>query len=251
MKRAVFALLIVLVIVPKTIAQIGPPKTRTESGRYSLGIGMQNLSSRWLPYDYQVDRSRIYLEGSYGLSDYFEVFARAGGSNMVINEVESWRPGYQRDVSSDGYPLFSSLGVRGCFYQGERWSFGAALEAALYSSMDKTVRWKQDVFQEIRFDPTIEITAGLSVGYQIGRSTIYGGPFIHFGYTRADTRTHYFGSSWDVDDKIDALTVRDKASVGSFLGWQTPLGDNGWSLLLEGSTISEGFGGTVAFFKSW
>jgi hypothetical protein len=232
-------------------AQIGPPLTRTENGGYSLGLGMQNVSSRWLPYDYQVDRNRVYLEGSHGLDECFEIFARAGGSNMVINEVESWQPGYQRDVSSDGYPLFGSLGVRGCFYGGKRWSFGAALEVALYSGMDKTIRWKQDVFQEIRFDPASEINAGLSVGYQIGRSTIYGGPLIHFGYTRADTRTHYFGSNWSVDDEIDALTVRDKASVGSFLGWQTPLGENGWNLLLEGSTISEGFGGAIAFFRSW
>src|SRR5437588_290960 len=43
-------------------AQFGPPQPRATSGDYSLGIGWQTVSSTWTPYDYDVDRNRVYLE---------------------------------------------------------------------------------------------------------------------------------------------------------------------------------------------
>src|SRR5262245_41439475 len=86
-------------------AQIGPPQLRAPDDGYSLGVGIHNVHSRW-SYGNVIDRNRIYLEGSRGLADCLEVFARVGGSEWVINDIETFQPGFTRDVSSDGFPAF-------------------------------------------------------------------------------------------------------------------------------------------------
>jgi hypothetical protein len=232
-------------------AQIGPPQTRAPSDGYSLGVGLHNVQSRWSPYDYLIARNRVYFEGSHGLGDCLEIFGRVGGSNWVINDIQTLQPGMIRDVSSDGYPLFASGGLRGTCWERENWSIGLSLEAAVYSGMEETVRWSFDRYQELLFDPTVEINAGLSIGYCLERGIVYSGPLLHLGYARADVRTHIFGPNWTVEDSIDAVTIRDKPGWGWFLGWQRPIGECGWNLQLEGSVLNEGFGGAISCFKAW
>jgi hypothetical protein len=233
-------------------AQIGPPEPRAQRHRYSLGVGVHNVQSRWTPNDYEMARNRIYFEGSFGFTDGLEAFGRAGVSDWVINDIETYRPGMTRDVSTDGSPPgFVSGGLRGKAWQLGRVSIGGSLEAAYYSGMESNVRWNYDAYQELLFDPTVEITAALSVGCDLGRSVIYGGPLLHFGYSRLDLRTHKFGPNWEVEDSVNILTIRDKGGCGGFLGWRTPIGQNGWHLQLEGAGLRGGFAGAAGFFRSW
>ena len=218
--------------------------------RYSLR-GVHNTNNRWLPYDYDVARSRIYLEGSYGFTGVLEGFSRVGASDQVIGDIDSFRPGMARDVSSDGYPAFLSGGLRGKAWQFGNASIGASLEAAWYFGQERTIRWKHDVYQELLFDPTVEINAGVTVGYDLGRSVVYAGPLVHFGYIRADVRTHEFGPDWDIEEHVDALTIRDKGGCGGLLGWRAPLGENGWHLQIEGAGLAGGFAGSVGLFRAW
>ena len=236
---------------PTAWAQIGPPQTRAPSDGYSLGVGLHNVQSRWKPYDVTIDRNRVYLEGSHGLGDCLEIFSRVGGSNWVINDIDTAQPGMIHDVSSDGYPAFFSGGLRGNLWECERWSVGASFEAAVYSSMEKTIRWNFDRYQELHFDPTVEINTGVSVGYSLEQGILYGGPLLHFGYASADVRTHVFGADWTVQDSIDAVTIRDKAGWGWFVGWQRPISEDGWSLQVEGSVLNGGLGGAISCFKAW
>lgn len=232
-------------------AQIGPPEPRAPRHHYSLGVGVHNVESRWMPYDYDVARNRIYLEGSYGFTRGLEGFGRAGVADCVVNDVESYEPGLTRDVSTDGYPAFVSGGLRGKAWQIGRVSIGGALEVAWYPGFERDVRWDYDVYQELLFESTLEITAALSVGCNVGRSVLYGGPLVHFAYNRVDVRTHEFGPDWDVEESVDALTIRDKAGCGGFLGWRAPIGTNGWHLQLEGAGLTGGFAGALGFFRSW
>jgi len=204
-----------------------------------------------MPYDYDVTRNRIYLEGSFGLTGNIEIFGRAGGSDWVVNDVESYAPGMARDVSSDGYPAFLSLGVRGRAWRFGCVSIGGSLEAAWYSSQERNIRWDYNVYQELLFDATTEINAALSVGYELGRGVFYAGPLVHWAYTRVDVRTHTFGPDWDVEDSIDALTIRDKNGVGGFFGWRTPIGQRGWHLQLEGAGLRGGLAGALGFYRRW
>ena len=251
MRHVIPAVLLVLATAVPVSAQIGPPQPRSVRHGYSLGVGIHNSHSRWMPYDYQVDRNRIFAEGSFGFSDCLEAFGRVGGSDWVVNDIESYEAGRVHDVHIDGYPAFLSGGLRGKAWQRGRWSLGASLEAACYSGVKETVRWDYDVYQELFFDPTMEINAGLSLGCDLGRSILYGGPLLHFAYTRADVRTHEFGPDWDIEDSIDDKTIRDKAGWGGFLGWRAPLGENGWHLQIEGAALREGFGGALGVFRSW
>jgi len=251
MRYVPWTILLLLLAGTPAAAQIGPPEPRAQRHRYSLGVGVHNVRSRWMPYDYDVSRNRVYLEGSYGFTCGLEAFGRVGVSDWVINDVESFRPGWTRDVSSDGYPAFLSGGLRGRAWQGGRVSIGGSLEAACYSAQERAVRWNYDVYQELHFDSTVEINVALSVGYDLGRGVVYGGPLVHFGYSRVDVRTHEFGPDWDVEDSIDALTIRDKGGCGGFLGWRTPIGQNGWQLQLEGAGMYGGFAGALGFFRSW
>lgn len=243
-------LLLLLAALPAS-AQIGPPEPRAAGHGYSMGVGMHNVVSRWMPYDYDIARNRIYFEGSYGFTDCVEIFGRAGVSDWVVNDIESFRPGLTRDVSSDGYPAFFSGGIRGKGWQWGRVSIGGSFEAAWYSGLERSVRWDYYVYQELLFDSTVELTAALPVGYDLGRGVVYGGPLVHFGYTRVDVRTHEFGPDWDVEESIDEVTIRDKCGCGGFFGWRTPLGHNGWQLQLEGTGLVGGFGGALGFFRSW
>jgi hypothetical protein len=250
MKLGGIVILVVFVTNSSAWAQIGPPQPRAPSLGYSLGVGIQNVQSEWT-YDYTVARNRIYLEGAHGLSDWCELFSRIGGSNFVINDIDSFQPSMTRDVSSDGYPAFWSGGLRGKTWENEAWSIGVSLEVAVYSGMDETIRWTYNTYQELHFDPTVEINAGISLGYKLANGMLYGGPLLHFGYSSADVRTHVFGPDWSIQDSIDAVTIRDKPGWGCFVGWQRPIGDDGWNLQLEGSALNGGFGGAISCFKAW
>jgi hypothetical protein len=251
MRHVPWTTLLLLLAGAPAWAQIGPPQPRAARHGYSLGVGLHNVQSRWMPYDYDVDRNRIYFEGSYGFTCGVEAFGRVGVSDWVINDVESYRPGMTRDVSSDGYPAFLSGGVRGKAWQFGRWSIGSSLEVAWYSGLERSVRWSYDVYQELLFDSTVEINAAVSFGCCLGRSIVYGGPLLHFGYGRVDVRTHEFGPDWDIEESIDALTIRDKGGCGGFLGWRTPLGRNGWHLQLEAAGLRGGVAGALGFYRSW
>ena len=239
-----------LLVAAPAAAQIGPPQPRAAPFDYTLGVGLHNLQNEWNPYDYTVSRNRVYLEGSFGLSENLEVFGRVGGSDWTINDVNTYEEDLEKDVSSHGYPAFGSLGIRGRGWQAGPWSLGASLEVAWYNALETNLRWDYDVYQELYFDSTLEFNIGITLGYELGCSIVYGGPLFHFAYTRADVRTHEFGMDWDVEDDIDELTVRDKAGVGAFLGWRTPIGEYGWNLQLEGSALPGGFGGAVGFYKT-
>lgn len=251
MRNVTLATLLVLCAATPSSGQIGPPQPRAEAQSYSLGIGVHNARSRWTPYDYTVDRNRIYAEGSYGVSDWIEAFGRVGGSDWVINDVRTLRPDMGRDVHADGYPAFLSGGLRGKAWQSGRWSLGASFDTSWYGSAKETIRWTYNVYQELYVDPTVEINAALSIGCDVGRGVVYGGPLLHFAYTRIDVRTHEFGPDWEIEDRIDDRTVRDKGGWGGFVGWRTPLGDNGWHLQLEGTALRDGLGGALSFYRSW
>jgi len=210
------------------------------------------VHSRWMPNDYDVARNRMYFEGSYGFTDRVEGFGRVGVSDWVINDIETYQPGMIRDVSTDGSPPgFVSGGLRGEMWRLGRFSVGGSCEAAWYSGMERNIRWNYNAYQELLFDSTFEITAALPVGYDFGRSVVYGGPLLHFGYNRLNVRTHKFDADWEIEDTIHALTIRDKGGCGGFLGWRAPVGENGWHLQLEAAGLRGGVAGSLGFFRSW
>lgn len=249
--RLALITLILLCCAPAR-AQFGPPQTRAPALGWSLGVGDQNTTSEWRPYDYLVSRNRIYVEGSYGFTDNVEGFLRAGGADFVVNDVHTWRPNATRDVSSDGYPAFFSGGVRFRALQIGRWSLGGSLEAARYAAQERAIRWSYDIYQELHFDSTLEFNFGLSIGWRIGQqSTLYGGPLLHMAYTNVDVRTNEFGPDWEIEDTLEAITLRDKAGVGGFFGWSSPLGGSAWTVQLEGYALARGLGGAANVYCSF
>jgi len=51
-------LLLLLAALPAS-AQIGPPEPRAAGHGYSMGVGVHNVVSRWMPYDYDIARNRM------------------------------------------------------------------------------------------------------------------------------------------------------------------------------------------------
>jgi len=231
-------------------AQIGPPQPRARPLDFSLGVGLHNVDSTWTPYDYDISRNRVYFEGSFAFTDSIEIFGRVGGSDFVINEVATYEPDEDHDVASESYPMFFSGGVRGTLWASDGWSLGGSCEVGMYSGIEKNIRWDYNVYQTLLIDPPIEINLGLSFGCELGGTVLYAGPLLHFGYTSVDIHTHKFGRNWEVEDEVNALTIRDKAGIGAFAGWQVPLGENGWQLQLEGAVLKGGFGIGVGIFRT-
>jgi hypothetical protein len=251
MRASALALIVLLAGGTSVQAQFGPAEPRAEPFGFSLGAGLHNASSTWLPYDYQIDRNRVYCEGSFAFNASLEVVGRVGGSDFVVNDVATWRSDKFADLSTDGegYPLFFSGAVRGTLLSYGPWSIGGSFEAVRYAGLEQTIRWNFDVYQVLTVDPPIELNLALSVDYAFGGTILYAGPLLHFGYTKVDVVTHEFGPDWDVEHAVDALTIRDKGGVGGFLGWQQALGEEGWAMQLEGSAPHGGYGIAVAVFK--
>jgi hypothetical protein len=132
-----------------------------------------------------------------------------------------------------------------------RWSLGASAEFASYAGQERAIRWDHDIYQELHFESVFEMNFGLSIGCQVGQTMLYGGPLLHFGYTTVDVRTHEFGDDWEVEDSIQAETIRDKAGLGAFFGLDRGLGEAGWRLQLEGAGLRNGLGGALGIYRRY
>lgn len=230
-------------------AQFGPahPRTNLEQ-RFSLGVGVRNDSTEWT-YGYEVAVSRTFLDGSVYIADGWEAFARAGGANLVINDIALYRD-WPRDLSSDGYQMFGSLGLRGLLIDRGTWALGSSWSASRYSAFNVSKTVEVNAFQTVYVDAPVELECAFPISWRFGggqQFAFYGGPVVHFAYIEGDTRTHSFARGHLVSDEINALNVRDKGNLGLFLGIQGPLWRTRGRWQAEGE-LRDGIGGSASIY---
>jgi hypothetical protein len=192
---------------------------------------------------------RIFLEGSVHVWDGWEMFGRAGGANLALNDYPLYND-WPRDVSSDGYQAFSTLGLRGLVWESGRWSLGSACSVSRYSPFDVSKTVAVNAFQTVYIDAPIEIDCGFPITWrfgELGELVCYAGPMVHFGYLEGDTRTHTFDDGHLLSDEINSLNVRDKGNVGLFFGLQGPLLRTHARWQAEGE-YRDGFGGSASVY---
>lgn len=243
---------LVSLVAQAALAQFGPAHPRTNaSDRLSLGLGVRNDASEWT-YGYEVDVSRVFAEGSLYVGHGWELFARLGGANLVVNDIALYRD-WKRDLAGDGYQAFGTLGLRGLLWDRGRWSWGASLSASRFSAFQVSKTVEVNAFQTVFVDAPLELELGLPLTWRFGgagQCSLYAGPDVHFAYIEGDTRTNTFSPALDTRDRIHALNVRDKGNVGAFLGLQGPL----WRTRGRWQTEAEfrdGLGGSAAVFWSF
>jgi hypothetical protein len=251
--RCGFVFALALLACAQANGQFGPSQPRTNADeRFSYGVAFRNTAARWT-YGYDVDFSRALNEGSVAIAPGWELFVRLGASNYVVNDVELYRPGWQRDLSSVGYQFFAGVGARGLVWQSGDWSLGSTISFSRFSDFEKTMTVAVNAFQTVFVDAPLEIEFAAPITRRfgaLGQYALYAGPQVHFGYIEGDVRTTTFTPAVSTMDEINRLNVRDKGSFGGFLGFQGPLFYTRGRWQIEGEA-GAGFGGSISTYWSF
>jgi hypothetical protein len=182
-------------------AQFGPPEPTSDPGKFSLGVGYWSDRSRMKMEGGQsasMRSNQYYLQGNYSFLKDWEVYGRAGASDLRL---------YDRDTArhfSDGAKVFGSVGLKGAAYRYKNFAIGPFIEGSMYADHDGVAHDQWDV--------NVGVTAQYKV--PVGRRdlTVYGGPFAYWRRAETSVPVNTFG-----DD------MKEKHNIGGFIGVKVPV----------------------------
>ena len=173
----------------------------------------------------------VYVNLGYGVTDYFEVFLRLGGTNARFSGSNFWPSGEEFDSSTD---FAIGGGFKATFYDKDKLKIGGLIQTG-WSDLDGAIRPKEWPVADdtVQFDLTqIQIAVGPS--YELTeRVLIYGGPFLHL--VRGDWEDVYnqidLGTGGLLTTKT-TWTVEEDSSFGAYIGTQMEISENS-SFMIE------------------
>jgi hypothetical protein len=238
-------------------APMGPPSAYLGEGQWSAGLeyGYEqtnlkasgtvtqvflNDSVHWFtaPFKFEdVTSNMIFGTLSFGLTDTWDIFARAGAANGKDSLVV---PAYDSEVSQtqgdfDGkFGFAGGAGTRATFFQSGPWSFGGLLQVTWFQpgksslSLDNgstTGEAKLNYWQT---------QTSLAVAYQADQWRFWAGPFLQF--VRGDLKFDSLGG--DVKSTSVAAKVQEESQIGGHFGvlWQACDNFNAW---VEGQVTAD------------
>jgi opacity protein-like surface antigen len=178
-----------------------------------------------------VKTNTVYVNLGYGVTDFFEVFFRLGGTNAKFSGYNFWPSGEEFESNTD---FAVGGGFKVTFYDENRLKIGGLIQAG-WSDLDGAIRPKEWPVADdtVQFDLTqIQVAAGPS--YELtDRVLIYGGPFLHF--VRGDWEDVYnqvdLGTGGLLTSKL-SWNVEDDSSFGVYFGTQMEMTENS-SFMIE------------------
>jgi hypothetical protein len=206
-------------------------------GFYDISGPQSNLKLK------DVKVNTVYANLGYGVTDYFEVFLRLGGTNATFGGTTFWESGEDFDSDTD---FAIGGGVKATFYENGRLKIGGLFQAD-WSEWDGAIRPKDWPVADdtVTFDVTqLQIAAGPS--YQLtDMVSIYGGPFLHFVY--GDWQDIYSYVDGGLITAKNTWTVEEDACFGGYIGTQIDLAENSIFLLeYQHTSAADAFGASVA-----
>ncbi|MBN2595047.1 MAG: hypothetical protein JXA81_16200 [Sedimentisphaerales bacterium] len=250
-----FAIVIICISEPAAFAlsPMGPPASGLKQENFKIGadfshseIDLKFNDGEYFEYldgwfdasgaepDLKLNNVKIntvQVNLGYGVTDFFEVFLRLGGTNARFSGSDFWPSGEEFESNTD---FAIGGGFKTTFYDEGRLKIGGLIQVG-WSDLDGTIRPKEWPVADdtVQFDLTqVQIAAGPS--YELTeRVLIYGGPFLHF--VRGDWE--------DVYNQIDPGTggllttkttwiVEEDSSFGVYIGTQMEIAENS-SFMIE------------------
>ncbi len=229
---------------------LGPSTAELNKGQWSIGYNYlysdQDLDDSKLKYmnsEGITDQGELSLENvklqrhygtvSYGLADWWEIYASVGVAD-VKTEAEETYPGelYEYSLNFDN-DIAWGWGTRITFLKGDSMSWGAAVQMNwLDTSWDeKGSDWKDEVDIDC-YD--LFITVGPT--FDMGGWKLYCGPFYY--YLDGDIDYKYSEPGYWSKTEGD---VEADANFGGRVGVQIPVAQT-WDLTVEGSATGDGWG---------
>lgn len=150
-------------------AMVGPPVSKGEAGKISLGTGIsfwtKKLESDDLDGSENVDSTRLLLTPTYSIVKQCDVFLRLGlvDSEFEINDV---------DIDTDMAIAYGG-GVKFTFFEEKKFRVGAVIQLLMWSADDEVTVAGNDLDVEID-SLELDIAIGTNVAID-DRLSFYGG----------------------------------------------------------------------------
>lgn len=251
----VFAIVIICISGPAAFAlsPMGPPASSLKQEDFKIGadysyneIDLKFNDGKFVEYlDGLFDASgaepdlklknvkinTVYVNLGYGVTDYFEVFLRLGGTNAKFSGSTFWPSGEEFESNTD---FAIGGGIKTTFYDEGKLKIGGLIQVG-WSDLDGAIRPKEWPVADdtVQFDlAEVQIAAGPS--YELTeRVLIYGGPFLHF--IRGDWEDVYnqidLGTGGLLTTKT-TWTAKEDSYFGAYIGTQMEIAENS-SFMIE------------------
>ncbi|MDW8003032.1 MAG: hypothetical protein RMJ39_10315 [Deltaproteobacteria bacterium] len=212
MKRFLVVFL-VLVSLPVWAGEFGPLEPSAKEGKFSLGVGYFYEQLKWeaatlfeeKTEPFKTKSNQFYLQGSFGVTKGWEIFARVGVADAKLKE--------EYIDFKDGYKFFGTIGAKGVVYSTKGFNIGPFVQASLFSQYKDSLiedQTKIDFKLKNRFDLNLGLLGQANINNNF---FVYLGPFYAYNRTKLEVKVSELGVSVS-----DSDTVKAKAPIGGVIG---------------------------------
>jgi opacity protein-like surface antigen len=240
------AIVTVCTICPAAFAMglMGPPSAGMEPQEYKIGVDYSHTKmdlefndGRYVEYfDGLLDASgpqsdlklknikinTVYINLGYGVTDYFEVFLRLGGTTARFSGSNFWSTGEEFDSNTD---FAIGGGVKATFYDEGKLKIGWLIQAD-WADLDGAIRPKDWPVADdaVQFDIS-QIKLAVGPSYELtDMVSVYGGPFFHF--VRGDWEDVYSYVDGGLVTSKNTWNVEEDSYFGIYIGTQMEIAEN-------------------------
>jgi len=170
----------------------------------------------------------VYVNLGYGVTDYFELFLRLGGTTARFSGSNFWSTGEEFDSNTD---FAIGGGAKATFYDEGKLKIGGLIQVD-WSDFDGAIRPKDWPVADdaVQFDIS-QIKLAVGPSYELTETvSVYGGPFFHF--VRGDWEDVYNYVDGGLITSKNAWNVEEDSYFGIYIGTQMEIAENG-NFMLE------------------
>jgi opacity protein-like surface antigen len=262
-----FAIVIVCLISPATFAVnlMGPPSAGLKQEEFKIGAGFSHSKidlefndGQYVEYlDGLFDVSgpqpdlklkdlkinTVYVDLGYGVTDYFEVFLRLGGTNAKFGGSTFWPSGEEFDSNTD---FAIGGGIKSTFYEEGKLKIGGLIQAD-FSDLDGAIRPKEWPVADdtVQLDLT-QVRIAVGPSYELTEMiSIYGGPFLHFIHGDWEDVFNYVDGG--LITSKNTWNVEEDSIFGAYIGTQIEITKNSTFLFeFQHTSASDTAGASMA-----
>jgi len=254
-----FVVLMILTSNAWAVGHLGPPTAGLNKGQWSIGYNYsystQDMDKANITYSNSDGYSEIgkvqvedfktqrhYATLSYGMEDWWEIYASIGVADVKERAKETQWPGdpneYESATNFDN-DLAWGWGTKMTFAKQDNVAWGIALQMNWLDTSwdDEGVDAVYGAYKDELNLESYDIVVAVGPTIDFGCWKLYGGPFYYCFNGDYDYKT-----SWaDGFVEKESAKVRADSNFGGYIGAQIPIADN-WDFTTEVSMTGDGWG---------